>query len=268
MRKFKVLAAEPRIVLFPSFLSEEEVIKLIEVASLRWKDSTTVEPSNGDPVSTTYRTGKLSEITQDAAADIVKRISEVTKTRDKQCEGLQVLKYEVGNGYKEHTDWFDPRIPGIRKIFRHGGQRIYSVLIGLQEAEEGGELNFKTIGLKLKIKRGDAIIFEDIKTNGVPDVTTLHEALPVLKGEKLVSVTWVRERAFDGSEEPDDSLFYKREAQTIKAMRQDACTEELPKFLKHFGCVLAIEAIPVIADDGSISVQTEVKVKAIDVKEE
>lgn len=268
MLKFNVLSDAPRIVVFPSFLSESEVASVIAVANLKWHESTTVGLETGDPVTTPYRTGKISDMPPESVEHIVKRLCETTKTRDKQCEGLQVLNYSVTNEYREHTDWFDPRIPGVRKVFRRGGQRIYSVLIGLKQAEEGGELHFKNINLKLKIKPGDAVIFENVKPNGVPDRLTLHEAMPVLKGEKLVMVTWIRERAFDGSEEPDDSVFYKNEYKLIKAMRQDACTNELPKFLKHYGCVLAIEALPIIGEDGSVTVETQVKVKAVDVKEE
>ena len=268
MLPFKVLSAAPRIVVFPSFLSESEVATLIEVASLKWRDATTVGLETGDPITTSYRTGVISDVDSKSVVDIIKRLGECTKTEPKQCEGFQVLKYSLTNEYKEHTDWFDQRIPGIRKVFKMGGQRIYSVIIGLKEADDGGEIHFKKIGLKFRIKSGDAVIFENVKPNGVPDELTLHEALPVIKGEKLVCVTWIRERAFDGSEEPDDAIAWKREAKTIKAMRQDACSTELPKFLKHYGCVLAVEALPVIGEDGSITIDTTVKVRAVDVKEE
>jgi prolyl 4-hydroxylase len=267
MLPFKVLSHAPRIVVFPSFLTADEMEYFIAKADASSRDSTVVD-HNGNPVVSGYRTGKISDIPKEESIAVLVKLAEVTKTETKQAEGFQVIRYSLTNEYKEHTDWFDPRIPAVRKVFKKGGQRIFSVVIGLKEADEGGELYFKAINLKFKIHPGDAVIFENVKPNGVPDAGTIHAALPVTKGEKLVVVTWLRERAFDGSEEPEEGLFYKQEQRQIKAMRQDACSEELPKFLQHYGCILAIEAVPVISEDGSVRVESTVKVKAVDVKEE
>jgi len=267
MLPFKVICNAPRIVVFPSFLTSEEVAFFIAKADTSSRDSTVVD-KDGGAVTNDYRTGRITDVLKEESVDILARLAEITKTEPKQAEGFQVIRYGLGNEYREHTDWFDPRLPAVRKIIRKGGQRIFSVVIGLKEADEGGELYFKAVGLRFKIHPGDAIIFENVKPNGVPDVATINAALPVTKGEKLVVVTWLRERAFDGSEEPEDGAFYKQEQRQIKAMRQDACSEELPKFLQHYGCVLAVEAVPVIGADGTVSVETTVKVKAVDLKEE
>lgn len=267
MLPFKLISDQPRIVVFRDFLAPEEVANLIQRSEETSRDSTTVD-GNGNAVVTQYRSGKITDLSIESTKDILNRLGEQTYTNIKQAEGFQVIRYGLGNEYREHSDWFDPRLPGVRKLFRKGGQRIFSVVIGLKEAEEGGELSFKELGIKFKIKVGDAIVFQNTKPSGIPDSRTVHAALPVTKGEKIVAVTWIRERAFDGSEEPDDALFFRQEQKSIKAMRQDACATDLPKFLAHYGCVIVADSVPVIGGDGTVTVETKVNVKALDLKEE
>ena len=72
----------------------------------------------------------------------------------------------------------------------HG--REYTVLVCLQPAEEGGETNFPNIAKKFMLKAGDALVWSNYH-NGVENLNMDHEAMPVLKGVKIVVNSWFNE---------------------------------------------------------------------------
>ncbi|KAJ8651064.1 hypothetical protein MRB53_004087 [Persea americana] len=76
--------------------------------------------------------------------------------------------------------------------------------------EEGGETMFpfenglnmttgydykKCMGLKVKPRQGDGLLFYSVFPNGTIDQTSLHESCPVIKGEKWVATKWIRDQA-------------------------------------------------------------------------
>ena len=86
-------------------------------------------------------------------------------------EAYQVLKYTEGAYYRNHYD--------------SGGnnQRTFSLVASLQEAEEGGELEFPLFNFKYKASAGDIIFFPSC-------FPYTHIAHPVISGVKYSIVTW------------------------------------------------------------------------------
>ncbi|KAJ7231025.1 hypothetical protein O6H91_Y458100 [Diphasiastrum complanatum] len=87
--------------------------------------------------------------------------------------------------------------------------QMASFLLYLSDVEEGGETMFpyedyknmnvhydfkQCIGLKVKPRQGDALLFYSMFPNGTFDRTSLHGSCPVLKGEKWVATKWIRNR--------------------------------------------------------------------------
>uniref|UniRef100_M1AZV5 Prolyl 4-hydroxylase n=3 Tax=Solanum TaxID=4107 RepID=M1AZV5_SOLTU len=50
----------------------------------------------------------------------------------------------------------------------------------------------KCIGLKVKPRRGDGLLFYSLLPNGTIDLTSLHGSCPVIRGEKWVATKWIR----------------------------------------------------------------------------
>jgi len=262
---FKVLYEAPRIVLFPDFVSQQEADKLLELAEPNYRDSTVVDMETGGPTTNDYRTGELALIDTkaDVSIAIQQRVSEVCKTRLKQHEGLQVIKYGVGNQYLPHTDWFDYRIKGMLKVMRQGGQRVFSVIICLKEAQKGGETEFPKLKLKIKLKPREALIFDNLRAEDkVPDLDTTHAGRPVTIGEKVIVAFWIRERAFDGSEEPPNGMITMEDLKKIRTMREEACAADLPKFLEHYNCMLRVVSSPYLDGDGMLNIQTDMIIES------
>jgi hypothetical protein len=127
--------------------------------------------------------------------DIKKKIAYFTQTPIENQEGITVLHYDVGQFYKAHYDWFTRGT----KYFKEqeipaGGQRIYSVLIYLNNVEEGGETEYPNIFRKIKPEVGKMLIHKNTE-NGIELAESLHAALPPISGEKWALVCWIRENA-------------------------------------------------------------------------
>lgn len=63
------------------------------------------------------------------------------------AEGLQVLRYQHGQKYDAHWDYFIDSVNGRPE---NGGQRLVTVLMYLSDVEEGGETVFPSADQKVQ----------------------------------------------------------------------------------------------------------------------
>jgi hypothetical protein len=129
------------------------------------------------------------------------KIAEVCQVRPSQVEYLQVSQYATGDEFGEHHDWLDERIEGHREQMKTGGQRIVTFLGYLVAPREGGETDFQALALRVPVVKGSALIWNNVYTDLKIDHRTAHSGRKVVDGEKWIVTCWIRERAFDGSEE-------------------------------------------------------------------
>jgi prolyl 4-hydroxylase len=130
----------------------------------------------------------------DIVARIEQRIAALLRWPVEFGEGLQVLRYAPGAQYRPHYDYFDPGEPGTPTILKRGGQRVATLVMYLQEPEQGGATTFPDVGLEVAPKRGTGVFFSYERPD--PATRTLHGGAPVLAGEKWVATKWLREREF------------------------------------------------------------------------
>ncbi len=117
-------------------------------------------------------------------------------------ELLQAQRYQPGQEYKVHCDYFPPRVhywPAMREC---GGQRVWTTMIYLCDVEQGGETNFPRLGLKVPPRRGTLLIWNNMRPDGSPNGETVHAALPVISGTKYVLTRWYRERTWTSTPIP------------------------------------------------------------------
>ena len=188
---------DPRVIVFGDLLSDEECAALVATAGQRLARSLTVETRTGGEALNVDRTsdGMFFERGEnEVVARIERRIAALLRWPVEYGEGLQVLRYAPGAQYRPHYDYFDPGEPGTPTILRRGGQRVATLVIYLQEPEQGGATTFPDIGLEIAPKRGTAVFFSYDRPD--PATRTLHGGAPVLAGEKWVATKWLREREF------------------------------------------------------------------------
>lgn len=115
---------------------------------------------------------------------ILQRIAALTRIPMNGMEPTSVLHYESGQEYQPHYDFLDPAVPTFRTQIARTGQRIMTILVYLNDDFEGGETEFPRLGFRYKGRKGDALLFRNVDSQGVPDRRTLHAGLPPTKGEK------------------------------------------------------------------------------------
>jgi prolyl 4-hydroxylase len=87
-------------------------------------------------------------------------------------------------------------LPGSAPHIARGGQRVATLIMYLNEVEEGGETIFPNIDLKVIPVQGSAIYFAYTNTNSQVDPLTYHGGNPVTKGEKWIATKWMRQREY------------------------------------------------------------------------
>jgi len=198
-RRVQVLQTvrHPRVVVFGNLLSAEECEGLIAAARVRLARSLTVETRTGGEVLNVDRTsdGMFFERGEnEIVARLEQRLAMLLRWPLEYGEGLQILRYAPGAQYRPHYDYFDPHEPGTPTILKRGGQRVATLVMYLQEPEQGGATTFPDIGLEVAPVRGTGVFFSYDRPD--PATRTLHGGAPVLAGEKWVATKWLREREF------------------------------------------------------------------------
>jgi prolyl 4-hydroxylase len=187
----------PDLWVFSNLLSMPECKALMRDAAPRLIRSRTVDTLTGGEELNHDRTSHGMFYTRGETAVVRRveaRIARLLNWPVQNGEGLQVLRYRPGAEYKPHYDYFDPGEPGTAKILQRGGQRVGSLIMYLQEPEEGGATVFPDIGLRVRPQRGSAVFFSYPQAH--PVSLTLHGGEPVITGEKWIATKWLREHEF------------------------------------------------------------------------
>jgi prolyl 4-hydroxylase len=198
-RRVQVVASlqSPRVLVLGGLLSSEECDALIAAARPRLARSLTVQTKTGGEELNPDRTSNgmfFNRGESELLRSIERRIARLLNWPVENGEGLQVLHYRPGAEYKPHYDYFDPAEPGTPTILKRGGQRVATLVMYLNQPEQGGGTTFPDAGLEVAPQRGNAVFFSYDRPS--PATRTLHGGAPVIAGEKWVATKWLREGEF------------------------------------------------------------------------
>ena len=190
-------------------MAAEECDHLVKKATARLHRSGVVEEGGGDGVSDIRTSdGMFFDRAEDPTIDAIEnKVSEWTLIPPGNGEGFQVLRYQVtekgGQEYRPHFDYFF-HAGGID----NGGNRLATVLIYLNTVEEGGDTVFPNVkapesqtheagfshcasqGLAVRPRKGEAVAFWSLRTDGTLDKGSLHGSCPIIKGTKFAATKW------------------------------------------------------------------------------
>jgi prolyl 4-hydroxylase len=189
--------SSPNICVVNNFISESEQKFLLDIANTKLKLSTVVNDETGVSVTHPNRTSfgmSFQRSENNVITAIEERISKFVQWPVENGEGVQILKYDVGQEYKPHYDYFNSSQSGSAAYIKNGGQRVATLIMYLSTPEEGGFTEFPNLNLRFPALAGSAIFFS------YPDATktdTLHGGTPVLKGAKYIATKWLREKRYD-----------------------------------------------------------------------
>lgn len=214
----QVISEHPRIYLYPRFIDDESAHSLVEVAEKRLAPSA-LALKRGETAEATKEvrtsSGTFMDTTDDpsgALARMEERIAALTMLPRAYGETWNVLRYDKTQHYHSHYDAFPEEDYGKQR-----SQRIATVLIYLTDVEEGGETTFllegegglkhlshidytscNATGIRVKPRKGDAVVFWSAFPDGSIDKHALHGGCPVIQGTKWAAVKWLRNKCIAG----------------------------------------------------------------------
>lgn len=95
-------------------------------------------------------------------------------------ESLQVACYQPGQHFLQHEDAFPPNF-----VRQNRFQRQATLLVYLNDVDQGGMTHFDRLGVSIKPQCGKALLFFPAFSDGTPDPRTVHTA------QSPDSVKWV-----------------------------------------------------------------------------
>ena len=184
----------PKVAMFirKEFLSPAVCTELMRQIDADRRPSTIADP-NGDYAFRTSETCDLKS-SDPTVAEVEQRICDFMGINPVNGEPLQGQRYEVGQEFKAHTDYFEPSGADYARFCTVAGQRTWTVMIYLNEVEAGGATRFKAIDKIVQPEVGKLLAWNNLRTNGTPNPSTLHHAMKVRAGTKYVITKWFRER--------------------------------------------------------------------------
>lgn len=189
----KVDTDKLQIYVLDDFMSGAECDAMVEIISQHLRPSTITKESD-DEYFRTSRTSDLSLLKDPIIAKIDERIAETLGIRASYSEGIQAQRYDVGEEFKAHTDYFEL---GTAEYVEHTaiqGNRTWTFMVYLNEGFEGGGTTFLAIDKDFHPKKGQAIIWNSLYPDGTPNPDTLHSGTPVTRGHKIIITKWFREQ--------------------------------------------------------------------------
>ncbi|XP_033639771.1 uncharacterized protein LOC117300159 [Asterias rubens] len=116
------------------------------------------------------------------------RVYRATGLKPSHGGKYQITSYENGIGYKSHTDCTIGNLD-LR-------DRMGTILVYLQDVEEGGQTEFPELGISVTPRKGRAIVWNNQNGDGECDPYSLHVAQPVIKGHKFILQRWYYHKNF------------------------------------------------------------------------
>jgi prolyl 4-hydroxylase len=196
------LLSHPGVQRFPSskldlfvmrdFLSPEECEELVALIEAQHRPST-IADANGDDAFRTSSTCDL-DAANPAVSALAAKLSHVSGIDLAHAEPLQGQRYEVGQEFKAHTDYFEPNSADYQTYCATSGQRTWTFMLYLNDVEAGGATRFRAIGKTIQPETGKLVAWNNHRADGSLNPATLHHAMKVRKGRKYVITQWYRER--------------------------------------------------------------------------
>jgi prolyl 4-hydroxylase len=181
------------ILIIDNFLTAKECDNLIEYSKNN-KLVTSETAGEYGIITSDYRNSKQLWISdnQNITANKISYFCEkILNLPKKNMESLQLVRYDVSGYFKEHYDAEPDKTKKSNII-----DRAHTFIVYLNDVEEGGWTEFVNLKLKLKPKKGSAIYFKTLMPNGDLLKNSLHQGLPIIKGEKYIVNKWIHLNEF------------------------------------------------------------------------
>ncbi|WP_067732101.1 prolyl hydroxylase family protein [Novosphingobium naphthalenivorans] len=176
------------------FLGADECARLIGMIDAAACPSSLIDETSWP----NYRTSYSSDIDvyDDTVRGLDARLAALTGLPPACGEYAQGQRYQCGQYFEEHCDWFDTTAGYWRREKRSGGQRSWTAMIYLNEVDEGGTTDFTRVRLSVPPLAGCLLLWNNAQADGTPNPWSMHAARPVVRGVKYIVTKWFRTRTW------------------------------------------------------------------------
>lgn len=178
----------------PDFVTADECARLCAMIDAVARPSALHELEYASGFRTSY-SGDLDPHNP-LVAGISARIDAVLGVKAAIGEPVQGQRYNPGQQFKPHNDWFYVTEGYWPQEKARGGQRSWTAMAYLNTVEAGGATAFTTLGIEVEPKPGVLLLWNNALPDGRPNEATLHAGTPVERGVKYVITKWYRTRAW------------------------------------------------------------------------
>ena len=178
----------------PGFLAADECQRLATMIDLVAQPSALFDVGYDSGFRTSY-SGDLDPH-DPFVKGIAERIDALLGLAAPTGEPIQGQRYQPGQEFKPHNDWFYTSESYWQQERRRGGQRCWTAMAYLNPVAAGGATHFTNAGVSIDPQPGSLLVWNNAREDGVPNEDAMHAGTPVLDGTKYVITRWYRVRAF------------------------------------------------------------------------
>lgn len=184
---------------WPEFLNGEVCSHLCRIIDKNVRPSTVASDQLGGPAETRHANRTSHSCDLDFSIDPLVKKTDALIARAigfglSHSDRIQAQRYEVGQEFKPHHDYFEPGTPSFDNFCSEKGQRTWTFMIYLNNVEKGGATVFPALNKTFKPNLGMALIWNNLLPDGRVNATTFHGGAPVKAGTKYIITKWFRER--------------------------------------------------------------------------
>ena len=176
------------------FLRPDLCAELIALIDADRRPSTLTD-SNGDHY---FRTSETCYLPREhpAVDELERRLFELNGIDPINGEPAQGQRYDIGQEFKQHTDYFEPH--GVDYDANCGayGNRTWTFMVYLNQPEAGGATRFKVVGKTFQPETGRLLCWNNRRPDMSCNAATLHHGMKVRKSLKYVITKWYREHPY------------------------------------------------------------------------
>lgn len=187
-----VLCEEPKVIIYHGVLTQEECDEVTS-SDIPFEQSKGFSYEKEEPTLTSHRTSFTYYDMNNDFRFITYKCFNLAKEHfwfmdfdESHHEKLQFQRYDVGQEYMHHYDYFNH--PGTKHITN---DRIATMITYLNDDFEGGNTYFVKLGLSVQPVKGSTLYFEYKYINEL-NRQTEHAGMPVTKGQKMIATSWIR----------------------------------------------------------------------------
>lgn len=153
----------------------------------------TIADANGDDY---FRTSETCDLSADepVVLELERWLLALSAIEPQFGEPVQGQRYDVGQEFKPHTDYFAPGGQDYDTFCSIAGQRSWTFMVYLNDVASGGGTRFKALNKIFQPETGKLLCWNNRHLDGSVNPNSLHHGMKVRKGLKYVITKWYREK--------------------------------------------------------------------------